>query len=181
MDEWKKRKGACASQRERKHKREITRYKRRTPNAKDKLTWNTLPKPPAHRRAHRGAVRARGAVDAVLVREAPVRLDDARRGHARLPLERVDVLREACVEVRVVGEELHEGVRERGAEAAWVELARQRVDCSVEMSVQMMMDGRHVVELTGKRVLPEIADLKHCFGIRKIQPLQVGLLERNVR
>ena len=117
----------------------------------------------------------------MLVRERAVRLDDALRGDARLALERVDVLREACVEEAVIREELHEGVRERGAEAAWVELARQRVDCSVEMSVQMMMDGRHVVELTGKRVLPEIADLKHCFGIWKIQPLQVGLFERNVR
>lgn len=117
----------------------------------------------------------------MLVGEAPVRLDDLLARDVRLAFKGVNVLREACVEVRVVREELHEGVRERGAEAAWVELARQRVDCSVEMSVQMMMDGRHVVELTGKRVLPEIADLKHCFGIWKIQPLQVGLFERNVR
>ena len=117
----------------------------------------------------------------MLVGEAPVRLDDLLARDVRLAFKGVNVLCEACVEVRVVREELHEGVRERGAEAAWVELARQRVDCSVEMSVQMMMDGRHVVELTGKRVLPEIADLKHCFGIWKIQPLQVGLFERNVR
>ena len=28
------------------------KHNRKTPNAKDKLTWNTLTKPPAHRRTH---------------------------------------------------------------------------------------------------------------------------------
>ena len=63
MDEWKTRESACVSQRkhehEHKHKREITRYKHKTPNAKSKLTWNTLTKPPAHRRAHRGLLLGR--------------------------------------------------------------------------------------------------------------------------
>ena len=65
MDEWKTRESACASQRKHEHepkpkpKHKITRYKRKTPNAKDKLTWNTLTKPPAHRRAHRGLLLGR--------------------------------------------------------------------------------------------------------------------------
>ena len=50
------------------------------------------------------------------------------RGDARLALERVDVLREACVEQAAVGKQLHEGVRERGPEAPGVELAGQAED-----------------------------------------------------
>ena len=68
------------------------------------------------------------ALDAVLVRERAVRLDDARGGHACAPLERVDILREAGVEQRVLREQLHERVRERRAEAAGVQLAREGVD-----------------------------------------------------
>ena len=63
------------------------------------------------------------AVDAVLGREAAVGFHEPVRGDARLTLECVDVLREACVEQAAVGKQLHEGVRERGSEAPGVELA----------------------------------------------------------
>ena len=58
-----------------------------------------------HSLLHPRAVEALLALDAVLVRERAVRLDDALRGDARLALERVDVLREACIEEAVVREE----------------------------------------------------------------------------
>ena len=79
--------------------------------------------------AHARVVDLALAVDAALRRERAVRLDEARGRDARLALERVDVLREARVEEVAVREQLHEAVRERGPEAAGIELARERVDC----------------------------------------------------
>lgn len=68
------------------------------------------------------------ALDAVLLREAAVRFDDLVSGHVGLPLERVDVLREAGVEKGVISEQLHEGVCERRPEAARVKLVGEGVD-----------------------------------------------------
>ena len=75
----------------------------------------------------------------MLVGEAPVRLDDLLARDVRLAFKGVNVLREACVEVRVVREELHEGVRERGAEAAWVVLAGECVDCRERKKIELCM------------------------------------------
>ena len=65
---------------------------------------------------HLVAVEFAVALYAVLAREATVRLDDLVARHARAPLERIDVLREARVQQLVVAEQAHEGVRRRGPE-----------------------------------------------------------------
>ena len=77
---------------------------------------------------HLRAVKGAAALDAVLVRERAVRFDDAMRGDARLALEGIDVLCEACVEERVVGKELDEGVGQRRPEIARVQLTGESVD-----------------------------------------------------
>ena len=68
------------------------------------------------------------ALDALLRREAAVRLDYLVLRHARHPLERVDVLREAHAQQLPVVQHAHEGVRRRRAELAREELFRKRVD-----------------------------------------------------
>ena len=78
---------------------------------------------------HLRAVETLATLDAVLVRERAVRLDDVVHGDARLAFEGVDVLRETCVEQCVVGEELDEGVGKRGPELARVQLAGEGIDC----------------------------------------------------
>ena len=81
---------------------------------------------------HRGlelrAVERAVAIDAVLVREAPVRFNYAVCGDVGLALERVDVLREAGVEVSMVREDLDEGVSGRRAEFTGVQLAREGIN-----------------------------------------------------
>ncbi len=69
------------------------------------------------------------AVHATLAREASMELNEAIPGDACLPLEGVDVLREACLQRAAVTEELHEGVGGRRPIAAGVQLARERVYC----------------------------------------------------
>ena len=81
-----------------------------------------------YRFAHLGRIVLLLAVDAVLGREAPVSFYELIRGDAGLPLECVDVLREACVQQTRVREQLHECVRQRWPIAARVELAGQCVN-----------------------------------------------------
>lgn len=78
---------------------------------------------------HLQAVEFLLAVDTTLAREASMELYQAVSGDACLPLEGVDVLREACLQRTAVTEELHEGVGERRPIAAGVQLARERVYC----------------------------------------------------
>ena len=73
-------------------------------------------------------VEGRKTIYASLSGEAAVGFHEPVRGDARLALERVDVLREACVEQAAVGKQLHEGVRERRPEAPGVKLAGQAED-----------------------------------------------------
>ncbi len=79
----------------------------------------------------------------------------------------------------MICEQLHEGVSERGAEAAGVEFAREGVDCSGDTSGGAAKGC--VEKLTGKRVLPEVVNLEYCFWVWKVQPCKVGLYKRSVR
>ena len=79
---------------------------------------------------HLVAVIFAAALYAVLAFEATVCLDDLVAGHACAPLERVDVLRETCVQELVVMENADERMGRGWPETSREQLMCERVDCT---------------------------------------------------
>ena len=80
-------------------------------------------------------------------------------------LERVDVLRKACVQEIVRRKELDEGMGGCGSEFAWVELVGEGVDCTGFRMLGSESTGRG---RTGNRISPEEIYLEYRFWVREL-------------